>query len=155
MLCLPYAGSFFCGPSFFLLLEWVQFFYLSGTPFFWRSKLFFWRGFNILLQKDKYFSLLFLFSKHRPSGPMLSINRLVRPCVCLFVCSLIEVPFKRLFAPLPKIGCPKFFCPPFPKVQCPNFLDFRNPWGKVMERNGLRFEYFAQKRSKISVAIFF
>ena len=34
------------------------------------------------------------------------------------------------------------FFPPLPKVQCPNFLDFRNPWGKPMERSGIRFEYF-------------
>ena len=40
-----------------------------------------------------------VLSKHRPSGPMLSISRFVRPCVCLCVCSLFEVPFKRLFAP--------------------------------------------------------
>ena len=30
--------------------------------------------------------------------------------------------------------------PPFPKVQCANFLDFQNPWGKVMERSSLRLE---------------
>ena len=30
------------------------------------------------------------------------------------------------------------FVPPLPQVQRPNFLDFRNPWGKVMERIGLR-----------------
>ena len=40
------------------------------------------------------------FSKHRPSGPMLSIGRnvrvAVRVCVRLFT---FEVPFKRLFAP--------------------------------------------------------
>ena len=34
------------------------------------------------------------------------------------------------------------FLPPLSKVQCPNFLDFQNPWRKVMERSGLRFEYF-------------
>ena len=40
------------------------------------------------------------FSKHRPSGPMLSISRFVRLCVCLSVCLFtFEVPFKRLFAP--------------------------------------------------------
>ena len=27
-----------------------------------------------------------------------------------------------------------------PEVQCPNVLDFQNPWEKVMERSGLRFE---------------
>ena len=40
-----------------------------------------------------------------------------------------EVPFKRIFPPLPEVGCPKV-------------LEFRNPWGNVMERNGLRCEHF-------------
>ena len=35
------------------------------------------------------------------------------------------------------------FLPPFPEVQCQNFFDFMNPWGKVMQRRGLRFETFA------------
>ena len=44
------------------------------------------------------------FSKHQPSGPMLSISRNVRLCVCpsdcLFVCLFtFEVPFNGLFAP--------------------------------------------------------
>ena len=44
------------------------------------------------------------FSKHQPSGPMLSISRNVRLSVCLWVCVSVclfpfEVPFKRLFAP--------------------------------------------------------
>ena len=40
------------------------------------------------------------FSKHRPSGPMLSISRFVRPSVRLSVCLFtFEVPFKRLCAP--------------------------------------------------------
>ena len=34
------------------------------------------------------------------------------------------------------------FLPQLPKVQCPNFLDFSNPWGKLMKRSGRRFEYF-------------
>ena len=34
------------------------------------------------------------------------------------------------------------FFPPLREVKCPNFLDLRNPWGKVMERSGLRFENF-------------
>ena len=42
--------------------------------------------------------------------------------------------FFYLFTPF------KCFLPPLPEVQCPNFLEFRNPWGKVMERIGLRFE---------------
>ena len=41
-----------------------------------------------------------VFSKHRPSGPMLSISRNVRPSVCLSVrLFTFEVPFKRFFAP--------------------------------------------------------
>ena len=44
------------------------------------------------------------FSKHRPYGPMLSISRNVRLCVCPSVCLSVyvftfEVPLKRLFAP--------------------------------------------------------
>ena len=35
-----------------------------------------------------------------------------------------------------------FFLPPLPKVGCQIFLEIRNPWGKVMERSGLRFEHF-------------
>ena len=57
------------------------------------------------------------------------------PSVCLSVVRLsvrvftFEVPFKSLFAPLPEIGCPKI-------------LEIQNPWGKVMEISGLRFEFF-------------
>ena len=76
------------------------------------------------------------FSKHRPSGPMLSISQLVRLCVCLCVrpcvCSLLRY---RL----------NVFLPPLPEVGCPIFLEIRNPWGKVMERSGLTFEHFCLK----------
>ena len=54
------------------------------------------------------------FSKHWPSGPILSISRHVRPCPSVRVFTF-EVPFKHLFAPT---------------------------WVKVMERSGLRFESF-------------
>ena len=58
--------------------------------------------------------LLLYFSKHRPSGPMLSISRNVRPCVRLFVCLSVclftfEVPFKRLFAPTSRSRMSKTF----------------------------------------------
>ena len=43
------------------------------------------------------------------------------------------------------------FLPPLPKVQCPNFLDFQNPWGKVMERSGLRFANLPRKKNKIDI----
>ena len=32
--------------------------------------------------------------------------------------------------------------PPLPKVGCPTFLEIRNPWGRVLERSGLRIEHF-------------
>ena len=76
-----------------------------------------------------------MFSKHRPSGPMLSISRNVRLCVCVCVSVCVftfEVPFNGLFAPLSEVGCPIF-------------LEIRNPWGKVMERSGLRYEHFCLK----------
>ena len=72
----------------------------------------------------------FRFSKHQPSGLMLSISRNVRLSVCVFVrLFTFEIPFKRLFAPLPKVNCPKIF-------------EIRNPWGKAVEISGLRFEHF-------------
>ena len=43
-----------------------------------------------------------------------------------------EVPFNGLL-------------PPLPEVRCPIFLEIRNPWGKVMERSGLRYEHFCLK----------
>ena len=42
------------------------------------------------------------------------------------------------------------FLPPLSKVLCRNFLKFRNPWGKIMTRGGLRFESFANKECKIA-----
>ena len=42
------------------------------------------------------------------------------------------------------------FLPPLPEVGCPIFLEIRNPWGKVMERSGLRYEHFCLKVSKIA-----
>ena len=54
----------------------------------------------------------------------------VSVCVfCLSVCSLLRY---RL----------NVFLPPLPKVGCPILLEIRNPWGKVLERSGLRFEHF-------------
>ena len=59
----------------------------------------------------------------------------VKMSICLFVCVCVcvytfKVPFKRLFAPIPEVGCPIF-------------LEIQNPWGKVMERSGLRFKHFS------------
>ena len=71
---------------------------------------------------------------------MLSISRFVRPSVCmsvrlsvcLCVCSLLRYRLTVFLSPLPKVGCPIF-------------LEIRNPWGKVMERSGLRYEHFCLK----------
>ena len=91
---------------------------------------------NISEKLDTKCSLFNIFSKQRPSGPMLSISQnvhlYVRPSVRLSVCSLLRY---RLTV----------FLPPLPEVGCPIFLEIRNPWGKVMERSGLRYEYFCLK----------
>ena len=56
----------------------------------------------------------FQFSKHRPSGPMLSISQNVclsvclSVCVCVCVCSLLRYRLTVFLPPLPKVGCPKF-----------------------------------------------
>ena len=50
-------------------------------------------------------------------------------CVRLSICSLLRY---RL----------NVFLPPLPEVGCPIFLEIRNPWGKVMEESGLRYEHF-------------
>ena len=73
------------------------------------------------------------FSKHRPSGPMLSLSQNVR----LSVCSLLRYRLTVFVSPLPEVGCPIF-------------LEIRNPWGKIMERSGLTFEHFVWKWSKIA-----
>ena len=55
---------------------------------------------RVLLGRVCVCSLHSRFSKHRPSGPMLSISRFVRPSACLCVCLFtFEVPFNSLFAP--------------------------------------------------------
>ena len=68
---------------------------------------------------------------------MLSIIRNVRLSVCPSFCLFVrvftfEVPLKRFFLPLSKVGCQIF-------------LEIWDPWGKVMERSGLRIEHFGLK----------
>ena len=57
-------------------------------------------------------NLTLLFSKDRPSGPMLSISRnvrlSVRLCVRLSVCSLLRYRLTVFLPPLPEVGCPIF-----------------------------------------------
>ena len=59
--------------------------------------------FYIFFRKNNFFLL------NRPFGPIQSISRFVRPCVCPSVCSLLEVPFKRLFAPTSQCTICKLF----------------------------------------------
>ena len=66
--------------------------------------LFFYFFFNIVYHEVSkiffFFTVVPIFSKHWPSGPMLSISRFVRLSLCLFVrVFTFEVPFKCLFAP--------------------------------------------------------
>ena len=56
----------------------------------------------------------------------------VCPCVGPSVCLSVHV--FGFFKPS--------FCPHFPKSDVQYFLEIRNPWGKVMERSGLRLEDF-------------
>ena len=60
----------------------------------------------------------------------MSVSPCVRPSVRhVCVCSLLRYRWT-------------VFLPPLPEVGCPIFLEIRNPWGKVMERIGLRYEHF-------------
>ena len=59
------------------------------------------------------------------------VSQNVRMFLCLSVCLFV----RHTFSP-----CLTVFLSALPEVQCPNFLDIRNPWGKVMERSVLRFE---------------
>ena len=72
---------------------------------------------------------------------MLSICRNVRPsvrlCVCQSVCLLLRY-------------CLNDFLPPLLEVGCQKFLEIQNPWVKVVERSGLRFEHFFWKWSKLA-----
>ena len=112
------------------LLEW-KYYTIQNSIY---SLIFITSYWNLL----KYCKDSSVFSRHRPSGPMLSISDLsVYLSVCLSVCSLLRY---RL----------NVFLPPLPEVGCPVFLEIRNPWGKVMERSGPTFEHFFWKWSKIA-----
>ena len=62
----------------------------------------------------------------------------VRLSVRLFIRAFtFEVPFKRLFAPIPKVGCPIF-------------LEIRNPWGGKCKEMATDLKFFVLKWSKIA-----
>ena len=51
------------------------------------------------------------------------------------------------------------FFPPLPEVGCAIYLEIRNPWGKVMQRSGLKYENFCLKivsnrRAKKNLTVF-
>ena len=58
--------------------------------------------------------------------------------VCLFVCLCVHLLRYRLTV----------FLPPLTKVDCPKFLEIWNSWGKLVERRGLRFEFFLKNGLK-------
>ena len=80
------------------------------------------------LQREGKWNLVMLCSLLQNRQFKLSVRLSVR----LSVCSLLR---RRL----------NVFLPQLPKVGCPIFLEIWNPWGKVMERSGLRFEHFLFK----------
>ena len=98
---------------------------------------FFCIGASICIGRETLFLLYAGFLKHRPSGPMLSISRNVRLCVCLFVCVFVCLSVCSLLRYRLTV-----FLPPLPEVGSQILLEIRNPWGKVMERSGLTFEHF-------------
>ena len=77
----------------FVRLRKIRFLGIFGSPYCGI-------GATIRIDREMLCLLYAGFSKHRPSGPMLSISQNVRLCVCLFVCLFtFEVPFNGLFAP--------------------------------------------------------
>ena len=84
---------------------------------------------------------LMVFSKHRPSWPMLSISgsahMCVCLCVCLCVCSLLRYRLNIFLPPLPERGSQKY-------------LEILNPWGKIMEKVVSHWKTFTNNGCKIA-----
>ena len=76
------------------------------------------------------FGFLLLFRFHR-IGPLGSFDLVVAMSVCLSVC-LMSLFMGYILRPI---------LPPLPEVGCPKFFEIRNPWGKVLEKSGLRIEH--------------
>ena len=103
-----------------------------------------WRQLVLVPAVQEWGGRLSWFSKHRPSGPMLSTSQNFHMFVCLFVCVCSLLRYNLTV-----------FLPPLTEVGCPIFLEIRNPWAKVMERSGLKVEHFSlyvvkNRRTKIS-----
>ena len=71
-------------------------------------------------------SALWADAFYKSNCPSVSLS--VRVCVCSLLRYRLNV-----------------FLPPLPKIGCPIFLEIQNPWGKVLERSGLRLEHFCLK----------
>ena len=84
---------------------------------------------------SKSYILALLFSKHWYFGAN-AFYKLICPYVCVCVCVCVSACVFTFEVPI------NFFLPQLPKVGCPNFFAILNPWGKVKERSGLRFENF-------------
>ena len=74
----------------------------------------FWRYYYVGRKRNLFQISLITFSKHRPSGPMLSINWFVHMCVC--VCFSLSVHFWGSVL--------RSFCPNFPKSDIIFFFRF-------------------------------
>ena len=117
---------------------------------FWPVWLFF---LNTVTQCDKHFFLLntvtqcdkLFFPKHSNSvwqtffhriGPLGRFDLVVAMsmCLCVSLCVCLMSLFMWYIL--------RFILPPLPEVGSPQFLEIRNPCGKVLERNGPRIEHF-------------
>ena len=88
--------SFICSWLFFIFFMMVSTFRVKSTlVIFYVVFSNFWMS-------------LFAFSKHRPSGLMLSMSGNVRVFVSVSVCSILRYRLNVLLPPLQDGGCPKF-----------------------------------------------
>ena len=71
-------------------------------------------------------------------GPLGRFNLVVAMSVCLSVCVCV------CLSPFHVVDFEAYFAPTFPSWMS-KFLEIRNPWGKVLERSGLRTEHFCWK----------
>ena len=76
--------------------------------------------------------LIYHYIDFHQIGPLGQFDLVVAMSVCLCV-SLMSLFMWYIFRPI---------FPPLPEVGCPNCLEIQNPWGKVLERSGLRIEHF-------------
>ena len=88
---------------------------------------------------QKNWTLIVVFPDFHQIGPLGRFDLVIAMSVCLCVCLSLFMWY--ILRPI---------LPPLPKVQYPKFLEIRNPWGKVLERSGIRIENFVGMWSKIA-----